>query len=93
MVFKEIDLLRHKFWLSAEFLKVHMQKKQKKTKKTRGDTFICQLLQGLPYTEGRWSKYYSPTDGDIDYFYIVAIVLQGDILAPYIFIILSRLRA
>ena len=60
-----------------------------------------------PYTEGRWSKYFSPKetvaaimmlckntgvkvcspDGNTDYFNIVAGVLQGDTLAPYMFII------
>ena len=44
----------------------------------------------IPYTEGRWSKskvkVRSP-DGDTEYFDIVAGVLQGDTLAPYLFII------
>ena len=61
-----------------------------------------------PYTEGRWSKYYSPMaytkklymmlyknmkvkvcslDGDTEYIDIVTGVLQGDPLAPYLFII------
>ena len=62
----------------------------------------------IPFTEGRWKKFYgipketvaaimilyrntkvkvhSP-DGDIDYFDIAVGVLQGDTLAPYLFII------
>ena len=45
----------------------------------------------IPYTEGRWSNYYLLTASpkkqrDTDYFDIVAGVLQGDTLAPYLYI-------
>ena len=96
----EIDPRPQKYWLS---LKAYRQK-------TYGLQYYLSTLPRplIPFTEGRWSKFYSHTanrkklsqllwntkvkvrspDGDTDYFDIVAGVLQGDILASYLFIVL-----
>ena len=48
--------------------------------------FEFQLIYYIPFQTSRKVKFRSP-DGDTDYFNIVASVLQGDTLAPYLFII------
>ena len=46
----------HKFWLCIEFWKVYVQKELKE------QYYLSTSPRPLtPYTEGRWSKYYSPT--------------------------------
>ena len=102
MVFGEIDPQHHKFWLSAEFLKVYAQKTYRLfvdfTKAFdsihRAKIEQILLVYSLPketvtaimvlYRNTK-VKVCSP-DGDTDYFNIVAGVLQGDTLDPYLFI-------
>ena len=85
MAFSGIDPQCHKFWRCM-------------CKKPRGNNIICWLYQGLWLHSQREDaaimmlyrkmkvKVYSP-DEDTDYFDIVAGVLQGDTLAPYLCII------
>ena len=50
------DARRHKFWLSVKFLQGYVQKIY------RLQYYLSTLLRPLtPFTEERWSKFYSPT--------------------------------
>ena len=100
MAFGEID---HKFWLSVEFLKaknievtiLFIDFSKDFVSILRGMMKQILLAYGLPKeTAAAIMMLYRNTnvkvrspDGDIDYFNIVAGVLQGDSLAPYLFII------
>ena len=56
MASREIDPQRHKFWLSIKFLKLYVQKTY------RQQYYLSTLPRLLtPFTEERWSKFYSPT--------------------------------
>ena len=55
--FREIDPRHHKLLLSVEFLKMYVQKALKQQY-----DLSTSPRHLTPYTEGRWSKYFSPTD-------------------------------
>ena len=56
-------------------------------KKPASDINICRLYQGLTILYRNTKVKVRSPDGDTEYFDIVAGVLQGDTLAPYLFII------
>ena len=101
MAFGEIDPQQHKFWLSVEFWKVYVKKNFEATisfvnfSKAFDSIHSLLLAYGLPKeTVAVIMMLYKNTkvkvrssDGDTDYLDIVAGVLQGDTLAPYLFII------
>ena len=101
MVSGEIDPRYHKFWLSVEFLKnleatiLFVDFAKAFDSIHRGKIEQILLAYSLPKEtvatimmlyRNMKVKVCSP-DGDTDYFDIVAGVLQGDTLAPYLFII------
>ena len=95
MASEEIDLPHHKFGLSVEFLKKNLEFTKAFDSIHRGKRKQILLANGLPKeTVSATMMLYKNTkvkvrspDGDIDYFDIVAGVLQEDTLAPYLFII------
>ena len=94
MAFGEIDPRHHKFLLSVEFLKVYMQKNPKKTSKAfdfinRGkrEQILLSYVVAIMMLYKNMEVKVCSSDGDTDYFDIVAGVLQGGTLAPYFFII------
>ena len=98
MASREIDPRHHKFWISVEFLKVYEQKPRGNNiicRLHRGKIEQILLAYGLPEeTVAAIMMLYRNTkvkvrspDGDTNYFDIVAGVLQGDTLAPHLFII------
>ena len=98
MASEEIDPRPHKYWQSVESLKAYGQKTYTwhyYLSTHQGKMEQIRLAQGLPKeTVAAISILYRNTkakvrspDGDKGYFDIVAGVLQGDTLAPYLFII------
>ena len=99
MASEEIDPRPHKYWPSVESLRAYGQKIYERhyylSTLPRGKMEQILLAYGLSKeTVAAITILYRNTkvkvrspDGDIEYFDIVAGVLQGDMLAPYLFII------